>query len=319
MKPDKMRSDSITEENAKPEVIITGGRGFIGSHLTAALLLKGYNVSHLSRKSNYSGRVKVYEWIPEKGKIEKGALSGKNIIIHLAGANLGSGRWTSSKKALIFNSRVNSARFLFSVVSEEGLSPEAFISASGTGYYGSVTSEEIFNEESSPGDDFLAVTCREWEEAAGLFAAKGIRTAVIRTAPVLAKKGGGLHKLIKPAGYGLIIRAGSGRQYMPWIHISDLCNIYLKVIEEKNRSGPYNAVSPHHIRHDDFMRTLASITGRPLFLPRIPGTILRILLGEMSGIILNGSRVSPDRIIGAGYRFLFPGLEEALSDITQIS
>lgn len=310
-----MISDTRNRGDGKPEIIITGGGGFIGGYLTSALLAKGYTVSHLSRKGGYSGSVKVYEWIPERGKIEKGALAGNKIIVHLAGASLGSGRWTNARKALIFSSRVDSAKFLYSVVSGEGLKPEAFISASGTGYYGSGTTEEIFTEESPPGNDFLAVTCREWEAAAGLFAAMGLRTVTIRTAPVLAKKGGGLSGLIRSARYGLVIRAGSGRQYMPWIHITDLCNIYVKAIEGESMSGAYNAVSPYHTDHDGFMGTVAAVAGSPVFLPRLPGAVMRILLGDMSSIILYGSRVSPDRIIRSGYRFLFPSLEEALYDI----
>jgi len=310
-----MISDTSGRGDGKPEIIITGGRGFIGGYLTSALLSKGYSVSHLSRKGGLRGNVKIYEWIPEKGKIEKSALAGNKIIVHLAGANLGSARWTKKRKRLIFSSRVDTAKFLYSVVSGEGLKPEAFISASGTSYYGSGTTEAIYTEESPPGNDFLAETCREWEAAAGLFATKGIRTTIIRTAPVLAKSGGGLSGLIRPARYGIVIRAGSGRQYIPWIHITDLCNIYIKAIEGEGMSGAYNAVSPHHTDHDGFMRTVAAVAGSPVFLPRLPGIIMRVLLGEMSSVILNGSRVSPDRIIRAGYSFLFPKLDKALSDI----
>ncbi len=299
-----------------PEIIITGGTGFIGTYLTDLLIAKGYGVSHLTRGASRSGKVRSYNWDPERGIIERGALSGKNIIIHLAGTNLGSGRLTNSRKASIISSRADSARLLHSTVTASGLKPDVFISASGTGYYGSFTSESILTEESPPGDDFLAATCREWEAAAGLFAADGVRTAVIRTAPVLAADGGGLSPLLRPARYGLIIRAGSGKQYMPWIHISDLCGIYLKAAGDDNISGAYNAVSPGFTSHEGFMGTLAEVTGKPVFLPAVPEIAMRLLLGEMSDIILKGSRVSSEKITRAGYIFKYPALADALRDIT---
>ena len=298
-------------------VLITGGSGLAGKYLTSILLSEGYKVSHLSRNANQFGKVRVFRWDPQKKIIDPVLFEGIDYIIHLAGANIGEKRWTKKRKEEIVKSRVESARFLHNVIHDNGIQLKAFISASATGYYGSVTSDRIFNEEDPPGKDFLGNTCRLWEDAADLFENTGIRTVKIRTAVVLDKTGSALSKLMQPAKYGFVIRTGNGRQYMPWIHIIDLCNIYLKAVRDSDMNGAYNAVSPHHITHKDFMNVVAQVMKRPVILPPVPPFILRAILGEMSDVILKGSRISSEKIKNAGYRFLFNNLKEALKDIIQ--
>jgi uncharacterized protein (TIGR01777 family) len=305
----------ISDKKIKSSILISGGSGLVGSHLIPLLLSKGYNVSCLSRGVNHDSGVNVYKWDPERRIIDYNAIEGIDYIIHLAGANIGEKRWTKKRKEEIVRSRVNSAIFLHHIIREKGLKLKAFISASAVGYYGLVTTEKVFREEDPPSNDYLGTTCRHWEEAADLFSKSDIRTIKIRTAVVLEKNDSALSKLMKSGKYGFLVRTGNGRQYIPWIHIDDLCNIYLKAIGDSNMSGAYNAASTQQMTHKDFMRVLAQVMKKPVFLPAIPAFIMRAFLGEMSNVILKGSRVSSEKIIRAGYKFVFNNLEDALNDI----
>ena len=307
--------ENQTRENQlkRPSVLITGGSGLIGKYLTAALLLKGYNVSHLSRSSHQTGTVRVFQWDPERGSIDQKAFQGTDHIVHLAGSNIGESRWTERRKEEIINSRVKSSKLLFQGVSENDFKLKSFISASAVGYYGSITSEKIFTEEDQPGTDFLGTTCRNWEEAADQFLTKGIRTVKIRTAIVLEKNDSALSKLMMPAKFGFLVRTGRGRHYMPWVHIQDLCNIYLKAIEDQNMNAAYNAVSPQHLTQKEFLETLAREMGKPLIL--FPSFIIRSVLGEMSNVVLKGSRISSAKLVNSGYNFIYQDFELALKNV----
>jgi uncharacterized protein len=308
------QSSSNAEKNLS--VLITGGSGLIGKRLTALLLREGYKVSHLSRNRRSGGDVRVFMWNPEKSMIDFEALDGIDFIIHLAGANIGEKRWTAKRKHEILESRTESSRFLYKTVMERGLHLSGFISASATGIYGAETLTRIFKEEDISGGDFLASVCKKWEEAADLFSNSGIRTVKIRSALVLDKDDSALSGLMKPGKFGFLVRLGGGKQYMPWIHIDDLCNIYLKGIQDQGMKGAYNAAAPDYITHGQFIRVLAKIMKRPLLLP-VPGFIIRMILGEMSAVILKGSRVSSEKIINAGYRFHFSKAEDALENVIQ--
>ena len=240
---------------------------------------------------------------------------GVDYLIHLAGANIGEKRWTKKRKEEIVTSRVATASLLHKIISENRIPLKCFITASATGYYGSITSERIFTEQDPPAEDFLGTTCRLWEEGADLFADMGIRTVKIRTAVVLEKSDSALGKLMEPAKFGLVVRLGNGKQYFPWIHINDLCNIYLMALNDQNMRGAYNAVAPEHINHNNFVRTMARVMGKPVFLPPVPAGIVRLMMGEMSDIVCKGSRISGEKIIKAGYSFRFDNLDAALKNI----
>jgi uncharacterized protein (TIGR01777 family) len=261
----------------------------------------------------------VFCWDPEKEVIDPAIFEGVDYLVNLAGANIGEKRWTKNRKKEIVNSRVKSARLLYKVITDNGIRLRAFISASAVGYYGSMTSDKIFNEEDLPAKDFLGQTCRQWEEGVDLFEKSGIRIVKIRTGVVLEKSDSALAKLMKPVKFGFLVQAGNGNQYMPWIHIQDLCNIYLKALEDSNMSGAYNAVSPQHVTHKFFVKTLAGVINRPVFPLPVPAFILRATLGEMSDVALKGSRVSSDKIANAGYKFLFSDLAFALKNVLDIS
>ncbi len=296
-------------------VLVTGGTGLVSRHLCSKLQERGYDVAILSRTRKPEAAFRVYTWNPEKGEIEKEALERAGCIIHLAGANIAEKRWTAQRKQLIIDSRVQTAQLLFRKVREKNSVLQTFITASAVGYYGMITSKKIFAEEDPPAPDFLGETCNQWEQEAGQFNGLGIRTVKIRTGVVLASEGGALSKMIMPVKMGMGSAIGTGKQYLPWIHIDDLCNIYIKAIEDKKMTGPFNAVAPEYTTNQVFMRTLARVLKKPFWLPNVPAPALQLLFGEMSGILLKGSRVSAEKIQKAGYEFLFPGLETALNDL----
>jgi uncharacterized protein len=299
----------------QPSVLITGGSGLVGRNLTSLLLSKGYKEGHLSRTGISQPGVNVFKWDPRKKEIDYNALSGIQYLVHLAGANIGEKRWTETRKGEIIKSRVDSAKLLFERIKDNPGDLKAFISASAIGYYGSVTSEKIYTEDDPPGTDFLGNTCRLWEDAADLFDGIGIRTVKIRTGVVLEKTDSALSKMMAPAKFGFLVRTGNGRQYMPWIHIKDLCNIYLKAIKDDTMNGVFNAVAPQHITHNEFIGILAKAMNKIVFPVNVPSFVLKAALGEMSEVVLKGSRVSAEKISNAGYEFVYPEAKWALENI----
>jgi uncharacterized protein (TIGR01777 family) len=293
-------------------IVITGGTGFIGSHLSPLLEEAGYEVVHLSRSNRPGGRFKSFYWDPEKGYCNPDAFQAGDTIIHLAGANLGEKRWTDKRKREIIGSRSGTAGFVFRSSVEKGIMPSAFISASGVNIYGSVISDRIFIESDPPSGDFLGETCSLWEAAAEPFREKGIRVVHLRSAVVIAGRGSAVSKLTAPASFGLVVRLAPGNQYFPWIHIDDLCRIYLKAAVDNNMTGPYNAVAPEHITHDELMLTVAGQKKLPVFLPHVPVWLLHLVLGEMAVMLTTGSRISADRLLASGFEFRYAGIASAL-------
>ena len=308
---------NLTSSNSetKLSVLITGGSGLIGRNLTFTLLDSGYKVSHLSRNAAKQGQIRVFRWSPEIEFIDTEALDGVDYIVHLAGANIGEKKWSKKRKLEIIESRVNSAKFLHKVVSERGIILKAFISASATGFYGTSPSTKIFNENDLPGNDYLGLVCKQWEEASDLFNNSGVRTVKIRTAVVLEKTDSALSKLMMLAKYGFLVQTGNGLQYMPWIHIRDLCNIYLEAIKESGMSGSFNATAPQSVTHAEFIKVLGRVMKKPVFPIPVPGFVLKTVLGEMSDVVLKGNRVSSEKLMKTGFKFLYTNLEDALDNI----
>jgi uncharacterized protein len=303
------------ENQLKERVLVTGGNGLIGQYLSGYLKTAGYEVSILGRSAGRSTDYAYYTWDIDKGEMETEALLNVGYIIHLAGANIGERRWTKKRKQEIIDSRVKSAKLLFMKIKESNFKPKAIISASAIGYYGAVTSDRIFEENDLPGNDFLGTTCKQWEESVDQFEELGIRTVKIRTGLVLTREGGALAKMILPVKLGIGSPLGNGRQYMPWIHIDDLCRMYLKAIEDNGMAGVFNAVAPEHINNKEFTRSLCVAVNRPFWAPNIPAFLLKITLGEMADILLKGSRISCAKLRETGFIFKYPDLQVAFNNL----
>lgn len=295
--------------------VLLTGTGLIAAHLAEKLTKKGYCVTFLSRSADPSSSYKIYTWDIKKQSIDAEAIATADYIIHLAGSNIGEKRWTEERKKIIIDSRVDSASLLFSEVKKQKKDVKAFITASGIGYYGAVTKDKIFSENDIPAADFLGQTCKKWEESATAFEELTIRTVKIRTGVVLAKKDSALDKMLTPIKMGIGSAIGSGKQYMPWIHIDDICNIYIKAIEDNNMHGAYNSAATDQKNNEEFMHTIAKVLHKPFWFPKVPSFAMRFLFGEMADIVLKGSRVSNKKLLQSGFQFQFNDLDKALEDL----
>lgn len=293
------------------KVLITG-TGLVASHLSEELSRRDIDHAFMSTsKDEFKGK-KSYRWNIERREIDPKALDDVTHIVHLAGARIADKRWTRSRKKELMDSRIDSADLLLSTSKENGNKLKAFISASAIGYYGAVTSEHIFTEEDQPGNDFLSEICIEWEKAADQFALLGVRVVKIRTAIVLASEHSALQKLVKPIRNGIGAPLGNGNQYFPWIHIDDLIKVYMEAISDDTFTGVYNACSPNETTNKVLTNLIAKILGKKLISRKIPAAAIKLAFGELSVSLLEGSRVSPTKLLATGFSFEHPDLEESL-------
>ncbi len=296
-------------------ILITGGTGLIGKRLSSLLIEKGHTVSVLSRSKKQTDKVKHYTWDIANQKIEEEAIKQADIIIHLAGANVGEGRWTSKRRKEIIDSRVESGNLLFNSIKKHNPNLKAFITSSAIGYYGMVNSDNVFEESDSAGSDFLAEVCVKWEEVANQFTELNCRVIKVRTGVVLDKNDGALAKLLTPIKLGIGSALGSGKQAMPWIHLEDICGIYIHLIENESISGIFNGVAPAKDNNKEFSKTVADVLKKPFWFPAVPAFALKLLMGEQAVIALKGSHISSKKIEASGYKFKFPKLKEALTSL----
>ncbi|WP_276878422.1 TIGR01777 family oxidoreductase [Chryseobacterium joostei] len=297
----------------KEIVLITGASGMIARELVKRIGNE-YDIRLLTRKKE---RNNEYEWDIKKGTIDESALENVSHIIHLAGANISEKRWTEERKKELISSRIDSAGLLLNTLKKKDIRLKSFISASGINYYGTETTEKIFTEKDSAGSDFLSEVVVLWEKAAEKFKEQNIaeRVVKIRTSVVLSEKDGALKKMIPPIKSYIGSPLGSGKQYMPWIHIEDICSIYEFALRNTSINGAYNAVSPQHATNTDLTKKIAEVLNKPLFMPNVPGFILKLMFGELATAILEGSRASSQKIQEAGFQFQFPDLKEALENL----
>ncbi|PCH76507.1 MAG: TIGR01777 family protein [Flavobacteriaceae bacterium] len=298
-------------------ILITGGTGLIGTQLSKLLFDNGYEVRILSRSKNslQNKNYEYYHWNIATKEIDISALKNVHYIIHLAGAGIADKRWTTARKKHILDSRVNGATLLLETLEQINHRPLKFIAASGIGFYGARTNTTIFKENTSPHNDFLGNTCKLWEQSSLTFKEAGIPTTILRTGIVLSKKGGALEKLCQTFKFRFASALGSGQQYMPWIHIDDLCRIYLRTITDIEFTGIYNAVAPAHVTNNEFTKALLRFHKNSVQLPNVPSSILKPLLGNMSAMVLQGSRVSSDKLENTGFKFQYNSLKKALEDL----
>tara|TARA_B100000809_G_scaffold130660_1_gene128493 strand:+ start:26833 stop:27735 length:903 start_codon:yes stop_codon:yes gene_type:complete len=297
----------------KKIVLITGANGMLAKQL-AKELNGEYTLRFLTRNVTQKNE---YLWDLRNKFVDPKALTDLNYIIHLAGASVAEGRWTKKRKETILSSRVDSAQLLFEVLKKQRKTIDGFISASATGYYGSITSETIFNEESPKGNDFLSTVCDKWEAQALRFKSSSIakRTAIVRIGIILSKNGGALKKMVPPIKYGIGSGIGLGNQYMPWIHIKDLCGIFKFILDTEELSGTFNGVAPEHITNTELTKEIGNTINRKILFPNIPSFIIKILFGKMAVILLEGSRVSSEKISKVGYHFKFKKANQALQHL----
>lgn len=298
----------------KKSVLITGGTGLVGSRLTELLLKKGYEVAYLSRRKEQIPNVKVYRWDITKGYIEDGAVESADYIVHLAGAGIADKRWSESRKKEIIDSRIQPVDLLKDKLTKSN-KLKAFVSASAIGFYGGDTGEERIEENHAAGNDFLAECTKLWEKSADKIATLGIRTAKIRVGIVLSEKGGALPKLLQPIRLGFGAALGSGKQWMSWIHIDDLCNVFIKAIEDESMNGAYNAVAPNPVTNLEITKMAAKVLKKPFWLPNVPSFVLKLIFGEMAVVVLGGSYVLNKRIAETDFRYKFTDVESALQDL----
>lgn len=277
---------------------------------------RGHTVAHLVRgNGSVSNGITAFRWAPEKNEIDAKAIEWADVIVNLSGAPVADKRWSDERKKLIVSSRVQGLELFAKAIHAAAKKPKALVSASAVGFYGMLTSEKIFSETDLPSEDFFGQCCSQWEQAADLCTAENLRVVKLRIGVVLAKDGGALPKLAGPVKWFVGSPLGTGKQWMPWIHIEDLCAMFCKAIEDEQMSGVYNAAGKQHTTNTELTKAIGKQIGRPVFLPPVPEFLLKIALGEMSGIVTKGSRINVEKIERAGFVFKYDKLENALQNL----
>lgn len=291
-------------------ILITGASGLVGTRLTQLLLECGHEVSHLGR-SEKSGSIKTFLWDVNKGTIDPEALQHVDAVVHLAGAGIADERWNKKRKHEILESRTKSTALIVKKINESN-SVNVLVSASAIGYYGMVLEATEFTEASEPGTGFLADVVTAWEREADQL--KNIRLVKVRIGVVLSKNDGALKEIAKPVRLGFGAPLGTGKQYVSWIHLDDLCGIFIKAVEDETLQGPYNATAGA-VTNRELTKAIAKTLHRPLWLPPVPGIALKLFLGEMADLVLYGSNVTSNKIRQTGFLFKYDTLEKALNNL----
>jgi len=296
---------------------MTGGTGFVGTKLTERLLELGHGVTILTRSAAASAEIRAgmryVEGDPTQPGTWQQAVGGHEVIINLAGASIFK-RWTKEVKQAIRDSRIRTTRNLVEALSGSSQKKITLFSTSAIGYYG-FRGDEVLDEESAPGDDFLANLSQEWEAEALRAAQYGVRVLICRFGIVLGPGGGALDQMVPVFKKGLGSPLASGKQWFSWIHEKDLVDIYLFLLDKSDASGPVNFTAPHPVRNQELTKTLANVLGRPSFMPAVPGFMVKIMMGEFGSVLLEGQKVMPKRLLALGYPFRFPQIAGALQDL----
>jgi len=296
------------------KVLISGGSGLIGKALTELLINKGHSVVHLGRKENLSNDNKCYRWDLNKKYIDERAFENVDVIVNLAGAGIADKRWTIERKKEILESRVISSKLLISEANKRLGQIKVFVGGSAIGFYGAVTTDKIYTENDLNGNDYMSDVCIKWENEYHQLNTN-IRKVIIRTGVVLSKEAGALPKLITPIKFGIGAAVGSGKQFVPWIHINDIVSLFHETICNEHVNGIYNGVAPNTISNNELNKAIAKQLNKPYFMPNVPVAMLKLLIGEMAIMVTEGSVISAEKTSSIPFNFQFPKIEEALMDL----
>lgn len=297
------------------KILVTGSTGLIGSALVDFLAEQGYEVKKLVR-TEPSSREDEIHWSPESGSIDKAGLEGMDAVVHLAGENLATGRWTAEKKARIRDSRVEGTRLLCESLSHLAHPPKALVCSSAIGYYGN-RGDTVVEEGAFLGSGFLADVCYEWETATASASEAGIRVVNLRIGVVLSRAGGALARMFPPFRMGFGGKLGNGKQYISWIALDDAVGVINHVLTQDGLHGPVNAVTPHAVTNSEFTKTLGRVLKRPTLFC-MPAFIVRSVFGEMADeTLLASTRVEPTRLVETAYEYHYPELEGTLRHLLE--
>lgn len=306
-------------------IVISGGTGLIGKALGHALFARGDQLVVLTRSKGSAlehkcaecagGRIEFVQWTPQKAGDWMKVVDGADAVIHLAGASVADERWTPERKRELHDSRTVSTSLLAEAVAKAAKKPSVLVSASGVGHYGMKTGDAVLDETAPPGDDFLAMLTKDWEDATKAASDAGVRVCLARIGLVLGKGGGVYDRL------GKIFRAfiggpvGSGDQYMPWIHLRDVVRAITTMVDRSDLSGAFNVASPEPVTMDEFAHAMGASMRRPSVF-RVPAFAVKMVMGsEAAECVLTGQRAIPKRLVEAGFDFLYPDLRSALADL----
>jgi uncharacterized protein len=298
-------------------VLVTGSSGMIGGHLMQGLTAAGHTVSRLLRGPVRDPEREV-RWTPTRDRIDLDGVAKADAVIHLAGKNVASGRWNERLKMDLLGSRIVPTWLLANTLADlyaKGRGPKTLISASATGFYGSRGDEEL-HEDSLPGEGFFAELCTDWEDATAPAAKAGLRVVNLRLGVVLAKEGGMLKELTPIFKLGVGGRLGSGKQWLPWVHIDDVVAGILYALDHETLDGPINLIAPGIVRHSEFVKTMGKVLNRPAVLP-VPAFMVELAMGKemAANTVLASQRAIPSRIMNTGFRFKYSNLDVALKSL----
>jgi uncharacterized protein len=299
-------------EDKNMKVLVTGSSGLVGSALAPRLAAEAHQVTRLVRPKTRPAAGQVV-WDPDAGRLDPASIEGFDAVVHLAGENIASRRWSGEQKRRIRDSRVKSTRLLATTLKQLSQPPRVLVCASAVGYYGD-RGDELLTEESAPGSGLLPQVCREWEDAAEL-AGPAIRVVKLRFGAVLSAAGGALGRMLPPFKAGLGGILGNGRQFMSWIAVDDAIGVIEHALVDESLCGPVNAVTPQPVTNRDFTKALGRALGRPTLFP-VPSFVLRLAFGELAeALLLASARVVPARLQSSGYSFRYPDLPGALKHL----
>ena len=297
-------------------ILITGATGLVGSEITRLLHENGININYLTTsrsKIEKSDNYKGFYWNPSTGEIDTKCLKGVGAIINLAGASVFQ-PWTTSNKKKILNSRIDSLNLLSRTLEENDHEVGQLASASAIGIYPSSTQKMHYEEEKEVADNFLGEVSEKWEVAAQKFSNLGVRVAIVRIGIVLARDGGALPQIARPVKYNVGTALGSGKQWQSWIHVTDLARLFLFLISN-GAKGVFNGVAPNPVTNEDLTREVAAVMDKKIWLPKVPGFALKLVMGEMSTVVLGSQLVSSKKVEEEGFNFQFINLRQAIRDI----